>query len=105
MQRLFTDSIGRFPAGAIRDFPKQVWSQIARSAGKPLDEFTVAIENVSQYVTSTVPVQQVRQGRPEKSPLQGVSEDLKRTLETPESFPGVPPPTPKRQERQGGKRR
>jgi hypothetical protein len=40
MQRIFTKDIGRFKKGEVREYPKQVWEGIARSAKMKLDEFT-----------------------------------------------------------------
>lgn len=40
MQRIFTKDVGRFKKGEVRDYTKQVWEGIARSAKMKLDDFT-----------------------------------------------------------------
>lgn len=40
MQRVFTKDVGRFKKGEVRDYTKQVWEGIARSAKMKLDDFT-----------------------------------------------------------------
>ena len=40
MQRVFTKDVGRFKKGEERDYTKQVWEGIARSAKMKLDDFT-----------------------------------------------------------------
>lgn len=53
MQRAFTEDIKResgeirFPRGAIRDFPKETWMQLARQLGKDLSQFTATPEAIS----------------------------------------------------------
>lgn len=44
MERIFTETIGRFHKGAIRDFPRSTWQGIAESAGKKLDLFTKPVD-------------------------------------------------------------
>ncbi len=53
MERVFTQDIlagdrVRFGAGEARDYPKDVWGQIAVSAGKDLDEFTTSVEEAAR---------------------------------------------------------
>lgn len=53
MERVFTQDIRnaqgeiKFAAGALKDFPKPTWVQIASNLGMSLDEFTVSKEAAS----------------------------------------------------------
>lgn len=40
--------IGRFDAGAVRDYPAPIWKTIERSAGKPLSEFSKPTDEAAQ---------------------------------------------------------
>lgn len=40
MQRTFIVDVGRFKAGEMRNYSHQVWEQIAKSSGKPLEKIT-----------------------------------------------------------------
>lgn len=46
MERIFTEDVHsksgevKFPAGMIRDFPRETWENIERVSGKSLKEFT-----------------------------------------------------------------
>lgn len=40
MQRVFTKDVGRFKRGEIRDYTRQVWENLARSAKMKLEDFT-----------------------------------------------------------------
>lgn len=40
MERIFTKNVGRFVKGQLRDYPKQVWEQLAKSAKMKIEDFT-----------------------------------------------------------------
>jgi len=44
MERVFTENVGNYKAGDLRDYPRGVWSQIEKNVGKDLDSFTVSKE-------------------------------------------------------------
>ena len=54
MERIFTENVGgdqnrpRFPKGAILDYPMATWDQIARSAKKPLEKFSRAVDQAAK---------------------------------------------------------
>lgn len=48
MQRMFLQDVGRFKAGEIRDYPQGIWTDIARSAGAPLDRVTKPVTQVAK---------------------------------------------------------
>jgi hypothetical protein len=45
MRRQFVREVGRFQVGDVRDYPKMVWTEIARSAGVPLGAITRPVED------------------------------------------------------------
>lgn len=45
MLRKITKAIGRFKEGEARDYPRDVWNQIAKDAGMSMDKFSVEIES------------------------------------------------------------
>ena len=46
MRLVFIKDIGEnFKAGVIKDYPKPVWEQIAKSAEQPLNKFTKAVDD------------------------------------------------------------
>lgn len=53
MERVFTEDVSvdgkgvRFPAGSMKDYPKNTWRGIETSIGKPLSEFTIAVEEAA----------------------------------------------------------
>ncbi len=44
MLRKITQTVGRFKAGVECDYPRDIWNQIARDAGMPLDKFSEGLE-------------------------------------------------------------
>ena len=40
MQRVFTKDVGRFRKGDVRDYPKPLWQDIARSQKMKLEDFS-----------------------------------------------------------------
>ena len=68
MIKVFTQNVGRFKKGDIRDYPVPVWKQIEHNAGMGLDEFTKshdqAIYDAVHPETSSEPMR--RRGRPMK---------------------------------------
>jgi len=48
MQRIFTKDVGRFKKGEVRDYTKQVWEGISKSAKMKLDDFTKIAVMVEQ---------------------------------------------------------
>ena len=48
MQRIFTKDLGRFKKGEVRDYTKQVWEGLARSAKMKLEDFTKVAVMVEQ---------------------------------------------------------
>lgn len=44
MLRRFTKEVGRYSNGSLRDYPREVWNTIARSAGMALESFTVEVD-------------------------------------------------------------
>lgn len=53
MQRMFLQNLGRFKAGDIRDYPQGIWTDIARSAGQPLDRITKPVTQVAKEAVAT----------------------------------------------------
>jgi hypothetical protein len=45
MLREFTQKVGRYNVGSQHDYPRDVWKNIARDVGQPLDKFTKGIES------------------------------------------------------------
>lgn len=52
MNRTFTEDVGRFKRGDIRDYAPPTWKGIARSVRKPLGSFSRPIEDVVKESTS-----------------------------------------------------
>lgn len=54
MERIFTKNVGgtsaapRFARGTIADYPMVTWDQIARSAKKPLEKFSRAVDQAAK---------------------------------------------------------
>ena len=44
MVRTFTTDVGRFRKGDVRDYPKQVWDGIAKSAKRSINSFSEGIK-------------------------------------------------------------
>ncbi len=56
MERVFTSTVGRWPKGAIKDWPPPTWQGLARSTGEPLDAFSRPVEVVAaEAVGATEP--------------------------------------------------
>lgn len=51
MERVFTQNVGKFNVGDVRDYPSETWEQISVSARRPLDTFT---KTVGEVATSAV---------------------------------------------------
>ena len=48
MRLVFTKDIGNnFKAGVVKDYPKPVWNQIAKSAKMALNKFTKPVDDVA----------------------------------------------------------
>ncbi len=48
MQRVFTKDLSEnFKIGVVKDYPKSVWSQIAKSAKMKLDKFSKPIDDLA----------------------------------------------------------
>ncbi|MDR7537434.1 MAG: hypothetical protein QN183_13845 [Armatimonadota bacterium] len=48
MRRLVTVTVGRLQRGEVYDFPRGVWAAIARSAGRPLESFSVDVDEAAR---------------------------------------------------------
>lgn len=55
MERAFTEDIGRFKRGDIRNYPPPTWKGIVKNVGKPLESFSKAIEDVIKESTMSLP--------------------------------------------------
>lgn len=52
MVRAFTDDVGRYKRGDIRDYPIQTWKGLERSARRPLGAFSKLVEDVVKESTT-----------------------------------------------------
>jgi hypothetical protein len=48
MNRVFTQDVGKYRAGDIRDYPLATWRDIAKSAKKPLEKITETTDNAAK---------------------------------------------------------
>ena len=71
MERIFIEDVKtvggdvKFPAGVVRDLPKDTWQRIAASAGRPLDEITALTTDLAKAnVSAARPM--IEKARPKK---------------------------------------
>ncbi len=66
MERAFTEDVKKvsgeikYPAGSVRDFSHDTWNGIARSLGRPLDDFT---EMTAKETTMRTPTSNKQKAR------------------------------------------